>query len=109
MTLVEAAALAERLRAELHRVVIGQHGPVSDVLTADRHDNVAEAAAVGVDQELAVGVLLRRHAVEHGGRGRVVLAQVGGVGRVDPAVLLLGGDCEGEDFALAEVVEATPS
>ena len=34
MTLEEAAALAERLRGELHRVVIGQHGPVTDVLTA---------------------------------------------------------------------------
>ncbi len=34
MTLTEAAALAERLRAELHRVIIGQDGPVTDVLTA---------------------------------------------------------------------------
>jgi len=34
MTLAEAAALAARLRAELHRVIIGQDGPVGEVLTA---------------------------------------------------------------------------
>lgn len=34
MTLTDAAQLTERLRAELHRVIIGQDGPVTDVLTA---------------------------------------------------------------------------
>jgi MoxR-like ATPase len=34
MTLAQAADLAARLRAELHRVIIGQDGPVGEVLTA---------------------------------------------------------------------------
>ena len=57
------------------------------------------------DQAAAVVVLLGGHALEDGGGGGIGFAQVGGIGGVDAAVLLLGRDREGEDFLLVKVRE----
>ena len=79
---------------------------IRDMLAPDRQDDLAEALAVEVEQALAVAVLFLRHAVEHRGRGGIAGAQGLGIGLVDAPILLLGGDGEGKDLALREIVEA---
>jgi hypothetical protein len=47
-----------------------------------------------------VGVFLGGHAVEDGGRGRIIRAQAFGIAAVDAGVILFGRNGEGEDFAV---------
>ena len=58
------------------------------MLASDRDDHVAEASAVEIDQGTPVLIFLCGHAVEDGGRGRIGIAQLRRVDRVDAAVLL---------------------
>ena len=55
---------------------------------------------IDVDQATAVLVFSIRHAVEYSGRGGILLAQLGRIGSVDAAVLLFGGDGQGEHLLL---------
>jgi hypothetical protein len=76
------------------------------MLTSDRDDRLAEASAVEIDQAAAVLVFFSRHPVEHRGRSWIVASKLSRVSRIDPRVLLLGGNRESEDLLLGEIVEA---
>ena len=70
------------------------------------HIAVAHHGAGRLDQAAAGAVLLLRHLVEHGRAAGELVAEAGGIGAVDARVVLLGRDREGEDLALAKVLEA---
>ena len=68
---------------------------------------LAEAFAVNIKQAAAVVGLLLLHAVEDLRRSGVVLPQtVGEVGE-NAGVLLLQADCQSQDFAFTQTIEAT--
>ena len=77
------------------------------MLALDQRDVFAEFLAVQLDQPAPVHVLLARHVGEHLGGGGIVGAQPLGEVEVDAAVLLLGGNRQRQDFALAQLVEIT--
>ena len=76
-----------------------------DVLAADQWQVLAEFRPVEVEQHGAMARLLVGHLVEHLGGGRVLLAQALGKAAVDPAVLVLIGDRERQDFLFGEIGE----
>ena len=57
---------------------------------------------VQLDQRGAMPVLLVGHVVEHLGRLRKLFAQPVGIGAVDAAVILLGGNRERQDLLLGK-------
>ena len=59
-----------------------------------------------VDQHLAVMALFLRHLFENAGGMRIGVTQRIGIGEIDAAVVLFGGDGERQDFLLAERFEA---
>ena len=85
------------------------HRVAPRLLAPDERDDLAEAPAVEGYELGAVAVLLARHALEHGGRGGMILPQPLRVGAVDAPVLLLGADRESEDLALAQRGERAPT
>ena len=62
---------------------------------------------VQLDQRGAMAVLLVGHVVEHLGRLRKRIAQAVGIGAVDAAVVLFGGDGERQDLLLRQRGERT--
>src|SRR6185436_8408807 len=76
-----------------------------DVLAPDEGDVVAEPQAVELGEPAPVAGLLVAHAREDLGRRGVPGAQPGGEIVVDPRVLLLGGDGQGEDLPFGEALE----
>ena len=98
-------AFVERLRIAFHEFGFLAHALETEVLASARraagvvaggHARASEAGmvspkrfAVKIDEPAAMAVLLRGHALEDRGGGRVVVAQPLGVGAVDPRVILL--------------------
>jgi hypothetical protein len=77
-----------------------------DVLAADQRQVVAELGTIEIEQHGAMVHLLFRHLVEDLGGGGILGAQSFGKAAVDPAVLLLVGDGEREDFLLGKLGKA---
>ena len=73
------------------------------MFAADQRNHLAKAAAMQVDQLLAVAIFLDGHAVEHCRRGRVIGAQALGIAAVDVPVILFGRDGEREDFLFRQI------
>ena len=71
-----------------------------DMLAPNERDRVAESPLVQVDEDAAMGILLDRHFVEHGGGTRELLPELARVGPVDSGVVLLRGNRKGKDFLL---------
>ena len=65
----------------------------------------AEFLPVEVDQAAPVVIFLGRHVVEDLGAFGVIGAQAFGEVGVDPAVLLLGADGQGEHFFFGKVID----
>ena len=72
------------------------------VLAADERNDVAEARFMPLDQPAAVLIFLFHHGLKYFRRPRVIAAQPGGVGRVNPGVLLFRLDGQRENFLLAQ-------
>jgi hypothetical protein len=62
---------------------------VSNVLPSQWNDELSKPALVDIDQPASVLILLRGHAVKDCCATREVGAQLDGIGRIDPTVLLL--------------------
>ena len=65
----------------------------------------AEALLVQFEQPVAMAAFLLGHLLEDLGRIRIALGEVFGEGHVDAAVFLLGGDRNGQHFALGQIGE----
>ena len=52
-----------------------------------------------------MGMLHLRHVFEDLGRLRILGAQLIGIGEIDPRIILLGGNGEGQDFLFGKLVE----
>ena len=64
---------------------------------------LAEALLVDFEQPVAMAAFLLGHLLEDLGRVRIALGEVFGEGHVDAAVFLLGGDRDGQHFALGQI------
>src|SRR5262245_24238397 len=82
---------------------------VSDVLASQWNDEVSKPALVDIDQPAPMLILLRGHAVKNSSAAREVGPQLGGIGRIDPTVLLLCRDGERQYLPLRQVREASPA
>jgi len=78
---------------------------VCDVLPSQWNDEVPKPAPVDIDQPASVLILLRGHAVKNCSAARELGAQLGGIGRIDPTVLLLCPNCKSEKLRLIQVAE----
>ena len=65
----------------------------------------AEALLVEFEQPVAMAALLLGHLLKDFRRIRITLGEVFGEGHVDAAVFLLGGDRNGQHFALGQIGE----
>ena len=61
-------------------------------LAAQGHNEITELPLIERDQSASMLVFLQRHAVENSGRGGILRAQLGRIGRIDAAILLFRGD-----------------
>ena len=65
----------------------------------------AEPLLVEFEQAVAMAAFLLGHLLEHLGRVRIAFGEVFREGHVDAAVFLLGGDRDGQHFALGQIGE----
>src|SRR6185503_6785812 len=61
---------------------------VCHMLATKRHDELTETILIGFDQPPPVLIFFRCHAIKYGGCCRVFGAKLGGIGSIDPPVLL---------------------
>ena len=76
-----------------------------DVVSANRRKVAAKALLVHFQQHVAMAFFLLRHFFEYLCRFRITLGEIFGEAHVDAAVFLLGGDRNGEHFALGQIGE----
>jgi hypothetical protein len=76
-----------------------------DVLAADQRQVLAELRAVKIKQHGAMAHLFVRHLLEHLGGGWVLAAKALGKAAINPAVFVLVGDRQREDFLFGEIGE----
>jgi hypothetical protein len=76
------------------------------ILAADQRNVVAELLVKQLDQAAAMAGFLLAHAVEDRGRCRKLFAQALGIFRIDALVIFLQGNCQRQDLALRETIEA---
>jgi len=71
----------------------------------DQRNGLAEPLRMQVDQQGAMLILFRGHAIEHTRAGRVVGAQALSVTAIDARVILLGRNRQGDDLLFGQVAE----
>ncbi|MNL26761.1 hypothetical protein D3C87_1483100 [compost metagenome] len=77
-------------------------GKVANMLAADKRDAVAETLDMHVDQPLAMMALFLSHLLEHFCRVRIFFSERIGIGEIDAAIILLGGNRQRQDFLFVE-------
>ena len=73
------------------------------MLTADRHQMIPKTGDIEIKQLPTMLVFFGRHALKQGGRAGIGRGKPGGKLGIDAAVFLLGGDRQGENFALGKL------
>ena len=76
-----------------------------DVVSANWRKVAAKTLLVHFQQHVAVAFFLLRHLFEYLCRFRITPGEIFGEAHVDAAVFLLGGDRNGEHFALGQIGE----
>jgi hypothetical protein len=79
------------------------------VLAPDQRKKIAELLPVEIEQHVVMPDLFLRHPVVNGRGLRIRGAQPVGEGPVDPVVLLLVGNGEGQDFLFVQIGKALGS